>query len=176
MTRDRDQIHIRGGRADETLYVIEGTQMRDLLSGESQGGSAVGAKAVAEVNVITGGFDAKYGQALSGIVEAKLKEGSEEYHGFAGYTTDALTDDWDVDQADFQIGGPLPLVSNALHAIGGEKSGRSPSSWTSRASSRTATSLCPRRYAGSPAPYGYQDRTSATRSTARAFFYPRGDN
>ncbi|MCA9729780.1 MAG: TonB-dependent receptor, partial [Candidatus Eisenbacteria bacterium] len=176
VTRDRDQIHIRGGRADETLYVIEGTQMRDLLSGESQGGSAVGAKAVAEVNVITGGFDAKYGQALSGIVEAKLKEGSEEYHGFAGYTTDALTDDWDVDQADFQIGGPLPLVSNALHAIGGEKSGQV--TFFMDVASELQNGYLPSitDTPGAKLHSGYQDRFLGSSFNYEDFFYPRGDN
>jgi hypothetical protein len=76
VTKDNDQIHVRGGRADETLFIVDGVRTRDLLSGDSKG-STISARSVAEVNIITGGFDAKYGQALSGIIEAKLKEGTE---------------------------------------------------------------------------------------------------
>ena len=124
VTKDRGKLHIRGGRSDETLYIVDGVQMRDILSGESKGGNAISARSVAEVNIITGGFDAKYGQALSGIVEAKLKEGSNEYHGYFGHTSDYLTDDWDVDLTDFQISGPLPFFSNILKPLGGDKAGQ----------------------------------------------------
>src|SRR5262249_31082695 len=71
---------IRGGRSDETIFVVDGVTNRNLISGQSTAGN-INARSVAEVNVITGGFDAKYGQALSGVVDVKLKEGSDKYHG-----------------------------------------------------------------------------------------------
>lgn len=121
VTRDNNQIHIRGGRAEETLFIIDGVQMRDVLSGESKG-SNVSARSVAELNIVTGGFDAKFGQALSGIVEAKLKEGGESYHGYLGYTSDRLFHDWETDLLDFQIGGPLPLLAGVLRPLAGQES------------------------------------------------------
>ena len=121
--RDRHRLHLRGGRANEMLYLIEGIPMRDLISGESRGGEAVSARSLAEVSVLSGGFEARYGQAAAGIVEAKIKDGSEQVHGSVGYTTDALTDDRDLDQVDLQIGGPLPLLSGALRGISGDDSG-----------------------------------------------------
>ena len=51
--------------------------MKNVVTGASVGGS-FSAKAVESVDVITGGYEAKYGQAISGIVNVKLKE--------AGYT------------------------------------------------------------------------------------------
>lgn len=121
VTRDNNKIHIRGGRAEETLFIVDGVQMRDVLSGESPG-SNVSARSVAELNIITGGFDAKYGQALSGIVEAKLKEGGDAYHGYVGYSTDRLFDDWKTDLFDVQIGGPLPFGGKLLEPLGGDQS------------------------------------------------------
>jgi outer membrane receptor protein involved in Fe transport len=117
VTKDNDQIHIRGGRADETLYIVDGVKTRDLLSGDSKG-STIGARSVAEVNIITGGFDAKYGQALSGIVEAKLKEGTEDWHGYFGYTTDEIVDDQNLDNYEFQISGPVPLWQAFTRSLG----------------------------------------------------------
>src|SRR5262249_10660854 len=80
VSKENDQIHIRGGRSDETIFVVDGVTNRSLISGQSTAGN-INARSVAEVNVITGGFDAKYGQALSGVVDVKLKEGSDKYHG-----------------------------------------------------------------------------------------------
>lgn len=119
VTRDNGQIHIRGGRAEETLFIVDGVQMRDVLSGDSEGKN-VSARSVAEVNIITGGFDAKYGQALSGIVEARIKEGGQQYEGYVGVQSDDLLTDWNTRLIDFQIGGPLPLFDRLLEPIGGE--------------------------------------------------------
>lgn len=80
ISKENDQLHVRGGRADETVFVVDGVVNRNLISGQSTAGN-INARSVAEVNVITGGFDAKYGQALSGVVDVKLKEGSDRYHG-----------------------------------------------------------------------------------------------
>ena len=80
VSRENDQLHIRGGRSDETVFIVDGVVNRNLISGQSTAGN-INARSVAEVNVITGGFDAKYGQALSGVVDVKLKEGSDRYHG-----------------------------------------------------------------------------------------------
>ncbi len=175
VTKDRDKIHIRGGRSDETLYVVDGVKMRDLLSGESQGGNAISARSVAEVNIITGGFDAKYGQALSGIVEAKLKEGSDDYHGYLGYTTDQLTDDWNVDLLDFQISGPLPLVSNILKPIGGDKSG--PITFFLNVAADVSDGHLPSvNDDGGELISSYRDRLFGNSFRYENFFYPRGSN
>jgi outer membrane receptor protein involved in Fe transport len=123
VTKDNDQIHIRGGRADETLYIVDGVKQRDLLSGDSKG-STIGSRSVAEVNIITGGFDAKYGQALSGIVEAKLKEGTDQFHGYFGYTTDHAIDDQNTDLFDFQVSGPLPLMPRLAKLFGADDGGK----------------------------------------------------
>ena len=71
---------MRGGRADETTFIIDGVTNRDPISGESTAGS-INARSVAEVNVIASGFSARYGQALSGIVDVRLKDGSQTFQG-----------------------------------------------------------------------------------------------
>lgn len=175
VTRDRDKIHIRGGRSDETLYVIDGVKMRDLLSGESDGGNAISARSVAEVNIITGGFDAQYGQALSGIVDAKLKEGSDEYHGYVGYTTDQFTDDWDVDLVETQISGPLPGLSEALRPLGGSGAGNV-TFFLNLATDLSNGHLPSVEDQGGALVSSYRDRLFGQAFRYENFFYPRGTN
>jgi outer membrane receptor protein involved in Fe transport len=118
VTKDNNKIHIRGGRSEETLFIIDGVQMRDLISGDSKGNN-VSARSMAEVNIITGGFDAKYGQALSGVVDAKTKEGGERYVGYLGYQTDRLLNDQQQDIYEFELGGPLGVLHPLLKPLGG---------------------------------------------------------
>ena len=61
---------MRGGRADETVFVVNGVANRDLVTGQSTAGQ-LNARSVAEVNVATGAFDVRYGNALSGVVEVR---------------------------------------------------------------------------------------------------------
>jgi len=83
VSSDNNQIRVRGGRADETTFIVDGVTNRDPISGESTAGS-INARSVAEVNVIASGFSARYGQALSGIVDVKLKEGGQKFE--AGFS------------------------------------------------------------------------------------------
>lgn len=78
VSTDAEQIHIRGGRSDETVFVVNGVANRDLVTGQSTAGQ-LNARSVAEVNVATGAYDVRYGNALSGVVEIKLKEGTDKF-------------------------------------------------------------------------------------------------
>ena len=86
VSSDAEQIHVRGGRADETMFVVNGVANRDLVTGQSTAGQ-LNARSVAEVNVTTGAFDVRYGNALSGIVEIRLKDGTDKPN--LGITTNA---------------------------------------------------------------------------------------
>jgi outer membrane receptor protein involved in Fe transport len=118
-----DQIHIRGGRTDETLYIIDGVQMKDLISGKSPSLN-VSARSVAEMDVITGGYSAEFGQALSGVVNVKLKEGSTKQGGYIDYSADHFP--WrtgkrqffNADRLEFGLDGPEPVTMNLLPRAG----------------------------------------------------------
>lgn len=108
-----DQIHVRGGRADETVFVVNGVANRDLVTGQSTAGQ-LNARSVAEVNVATGAYDVRYGNALSGVVEIKLKEGSDRFSG--GITTTAGT--WGGRSFQLVASGPDPLWKPLLGLAG----------------------------------------------------------
>ncbi|HTQ41871.1 MAG TPA: TonB-dependent receptor [Polyangiaceae bacterium] len=88
VSSDADQIHIRGGRSDETIFVVNGVSNRDLVTGQSTAGE-INARSVSEVNVSTGAYDVKYGNALSGVVDIQLKEGTDKFQ--TGITTSGAT-------------------------------------------------------------------------------------
>ena len=110
---ENDQIHVRGGRADETIFVVNGVANRDLVTGQSTAGQ-LNARSVAEVNVATGAYDVRYGNALSGVVEVKLKEGGDKFA--AGLTTSSGT--WGNRGVQLVAGGPDPGFGKLFKALG----------------------------------------------------------
>jgi hypothetical protein len=104
ISTNNDQIHVRGGRADETIFVVNGVTNRDLVTGQSTAGQ-LNARSVAEVNVATGAYDVRYGNALSGVVEIKLKEGSDRFQG--GLTT--TSGSYGLRGYQLTAGGPFAL-------------------------------------------------------------------
>ena len=106
VTTQDNEIHIRGGRIDESIFVVDGFSVKDPLSGYS-GNLFVNADAIEELEIITGGYDAEYGQAMSGVVNIKLKEGRDHYEGSIKYSSDRLMPDhFNTDRIEFNLGGP----------------------------------------------------------------------
>jgi outer membrane receptor protein involved in Fe transport len=74
--------HFRGGRNTEVTYMIDGMQVDNSFYG-TYSGVSVETEAVQDLEVITGTFNAEYGRAMSGIVNAVTKEGGNQFHGSA---------------------------------------------------------------------------------------------
>jgi outer membrane receptor protein involved in Fe transport len=113
ISTENDQIHVRGGRADETIFVVNGVANRDLVTGQSTAGE-LNARSVAEVNVATGAYDVRYGNALSGVVEVRLKEGGDRFSG--GLTTTAGSHGGRSFQ--LVLGGPDPVLQPLARRLG----------------------------------------------------------
>ncbi|MCX6136187.1 MAG: TonB-dependent receptor [Ignavibacteriales bacterium] len=84
------ELHARGGRGGEVAYLIDGVPVRDPLSGSFTG--QIDKYAIEELQVLTGGFNAEYGQALSGVVNIVTKEGGSKLAGRVEYTSDQLNE------------------------------------------------------------------------------------
>lgn len=87
--------HIRGGREKETAYLVDGIS---IYNGYDRGQSVgVDPEALEEVEVITGTFHAKYGEAMGGVVNMVTKEGGNEFHGKAeGFLENYYTSHGDI--------------------------------------------------------------------------------
>jgi outer membrane receptor protein involved in Fe transport len=72
-------IHIRGGRSSEVKYYVDGI----AVSNPFNFGLSVPVEntAVQEVEVISGTFNAEFGQANSGIINIVTKEGGDTFEG-----------------------------------------------------------------------------------------------
>jgi outer membrane receptor protein involved in Fe transport len=69
--------HFRGGRADEVQYQVNGVSVNNVYDNKSS--VRIDRSLIQEVQVITGTFDAEYGQAMSGVVNTVLKSGGERF-------------------------------------------------------------------------------------------------
>lgn len=116
--------HFRGGRHGEVAYLVDGISVTDAYNG----GMAVEVEnnSIRQLEVISGTFNAEYGQALSGVVNIVTKEGSPtEYEGnvsaFIGnYLTsdselfpnaDKLSTDGPKD-VQFSLSGPTKILES----------------------------------------------------------------
>jgi len=79
--------HFRGGRLGEVQYQIDGVSVNNPYDNSSS--IRLDRSLLQEVQVISGTFDAEYGQAMSGVVNVVLKSGSEKFEWNAeAYTGD----------------------------------------------------------------------------------------
>jgi len=111
VTVQDNAIHIRGGRDDDTQFRLDGVAVKDPLGAGSYGVS-VNTDLINEVEVLTGGFSAEYGQAVSGVVNVSTKEGGEDFEGKVTYLTDAIAPDpfsYDRDMVRATFSGPFSL-------------------------------------------------------------------
>ncbi|MEE9189424.1 MAG: TonB-dependent receptor [Candidatus Neomarinimicrobiota bacterium] len=75
--------HFRGGRTNEVMYIIDGIPMNDAYSGEAS--FEIDNDMIEQVEVISGTFNAEYGQAMSGIINVVTKEGQANIEGNASF-------------------------------------------------------------------------------------------
>ena len=80
VTRGADGgFHIRGGRSSEIAYWVNGISVTDGY--DNSRGINIDNSSIQELQVISGTFNAEYGNAMSGIVNTVTKEGQMDYHG-----------------------------------------------------------------------------------------------
>ena len=126
VSRDADgNFHIRGGRTNEIAYWVNGVSITDGY--DNSQGIQIDNYSVQEMQVISGTFNAEYGNAMSGIVNTVTKEGSRDYHGnillYSGDHVSNFTDYFphinDINlfsNYNFQgsLSGPIPFTNNVL--------------------------------------------------------------
>src|SRR5215471_848441 len=69
--------HFRGGRAGEVQYQVDGVTVNNPYDNTSS--LRLDRSLLEEVEVISGTFDAEYGQAMSGVVNAVLRSGTDKF-------------------------------------------------------------------------------------------------
>jgi len=79
-------LHVRGGRSNEVGYYIDGVSVSNPFYTNSLAVS-VSNKALEEMKLVSGAFNAEYGNAMSGVVNVTIKDGGKNYDGSLSYYT-----------------------------------------------------------------------------------------
>ncbi|MCE9627365.1 MAG: carboxypeptidase-like regulatory domain-containing protein, partial [Candidatus Eisenbacteria bacterium] len=69
--------HFRGGRQNEVQYQVDGVSVNNPF--DNSNSVRLDRSLLEEVQVVSGTFDAEYGQAMSGVVNAVLRRGTEQF-------------------------------------------------------------------------------------------------
>ncbi|MCK4249849.1 TonB-dependent receptor [candidate division WOR-3 bacterium] len=102
-------IHMRGGKHDEIKYYVDGIET--MVPNFGWQSTHINPDAVQQISIINGGFNAEYGDALSGIVNIITKQGRTKHHVNFHYRTDELfTGDklnFGYNRYSLSLGGPI---------------------------------------------------------------------
>jgi len=117
--------HFRGGRIAEVQYLVDGVSTNDAFTGLPSMEADV--NSIQEVQVLTGTFNAEYGDALSGVVNQITKLPDNKYDfNFSGYFGDYISSRKDlfeninsisptgVSNLQGTFSGPIPGASELL--------------------------------------------------------------
>ncbi len=104
-------LHVRGGRDNEVAYIIDGIMVNNSFTGDNS--FNLESDSIEEMKVVTGGFNAEYGGAMSGIVRVVTKSGQKEFHGKVSYKTtklmiDEMLDYYGQQNMSAYVSGPIP--------------------------------------------------------------------
>ena len=107
--------HFRGGRAGEITYLVDGFVVENALYGDM--GMDISRNAISEISMITGAFNAEYGEATSGVINIVTKEGKSNYSWhLRGVSDKILNPDvhgQDLYRMEGSLSGPvLPMKPN----------------------------------------------------------------
>ncbi|MGE5498724.1 MAG: TonB-dependent receptor domain-containing protein [Syntrophothermus sp.] len=86
--RGESRYAVRGGSQSEVKWFMDGARVSNLVMGRADWGGSftnINLNMIKEVQIMTGGFNAEYGEAQSGIVSIVTKEGEDDFSGSAEY-------------------------------------------------------------------------------------------
>jgi outer membrane receptor protein involved in Fe transport len=107
-------INVRGGRSSEVLYIIDGVPQNNVLNNQSR--AQVSDIAIEQISFQVGGYEAKYGQAQSGIINVTTKSGNPKYSIFGDVISSSFTDDYGYNLYSGSLSGPI-LPGNGNHTF-----------------------------------------------------------
>lgn len=95
---DGGSAYIRGGRSDATVYYLDGLRITGRLIPVSE---------LEQLQVVTGGIEAQYGDVTGGIIGLTSKGPSSKFSGGAEFETSELLDPYGYTLANVNFSGPI---------------------------------------------------------------------
>jgi len=115
-------INVRGGRGSEVLYIVDGVPQNNLYNRQTV--SQISNVAIDQISFQVGGYEAKYGQAQSGIVNVTTKSGQPYYDLFIDLQSSDFpqTDDYGYNIYSGALSGPIiPGIPEHTIFLSGER-------------------------------------------------------
>jgi carboxypeptidase family protein len=111
----------RGGRLGEESFILDGLGVKNQLDASNGGlGLRIPPDVLSEASLVTNGFSARYGQALSGLINVVTKDPGQRWEGRLGYETDRpFGGSWDLglDRIVAQADGPVSSRIGVVAAV-----------------------------------------------------------
>lgn len=114
-----DGLHVRGGRENETAFLIDGVRVDNPLWGGALYSQGNFGGAIDEMMTILGTFNAEYGGRMSGVINMVATEGGSELRGEARLLTDKFgvsEFDRNTFQGEAMLSGPVPGINSLRFA------------------------------------------------------------
>ncbi len=92
-------LNVRGGRSNNTTYFVDGVKVI--------GGAGVPQQGIENVQVVTGGLPASYGDATSGVISITTRGPQSKFFGGVELISSQLTDKYGYNSVGFSVGGPI---------------------------------------------------------------------
>jgi hypothetical protein len=107
---------IRGGRNTESAMYVDGALVTDFQT--QLNSTELGNFAVEEVDVVTGGFNAEFGHAQSGVINIVTREGGRDWNGSIRYATDEISPEQSFGFNSLAVSAGGPLMTDKISLFG----------------------------------------------------------
>ncbi|UCH09798.1 MAG: TonB-dependent receptor [Fidelibacterota bacterium] len=107
-----DGLHIRGGRENETAFLVDGVRVDHPIWGGAAYSQNTSGSTVTEMMTILGTFNAEYGGKMSGVINLVTKQPPDRFTArFSGYTDKFGLKQFDRNtfQGEISLSGPIPV-------------------------------------------------------------------
>ena len=115
-SQDGGDISIRGARQSGTVYYIDGVRVTNA--------ALIPQSEISQLQVITGGIEAKYGDVTGGLISLTTKGPSQNYSAGFEVETSELTDAYGYNLLSANLSGPLLKREDGRSIIGFRFSGQ----------------------------------------------------
>jgi len=110
-----DAVNVRGSRNDATNYYVDGVRVQGNLLAESE---------IDQLQVITGGVEARYGDVTGGIISITTKGPSDKFSGGIEAETSQYLDPYDNSLVGINLSGPILRNKKGVSVLGFRVAGR----------------------------------------------------
>lgn len=109
--------NVRGGKTNEVVFLVDGLPVQDVVGGGL--GTSLPRSSITGITINTGGFEAEYGNAMSGLVNVITKGGGDRHQFLVRYERDSwIPDRWNSQQdraAELEVTAGGPVIGDRLY-------------------------------------------------------------